>query len=177
MSPLLFLLLSSIVQPMAPIPEQVAKHLQIGPIRLGYSVSKVQRILGMARSDNSPDGKARLCYHDQDSTVELTFEENIALNRVAIGHGVDKDCDGKIPNAFRPVRLWRWAGGIVSKPLDRNKLLDNANAWMPPGRVDGFWHLNLDGCSGTIDYEDFAGYSFVFGPVSCGLTRERRGNT
>lgn len=73
-----------------------------------------------------------------------------------------------LAKAYRPIRLWQWAGGIVSEPPGGEKLRADGKGWIPPGTIDNYWHFRLQGCGGSLDYySSVRSYSFEIGPVGC----------
>jgi hypothetical protein len=149
------------------MPTLVSKHLWVGPIALGQSPARVEAILGPAPILGGRENKM-MCYTDGESTLSLHFKQDVNfLDDLVVSAGKIKNCSAMIPARYRPLRLWRWAGGVVSARPDPGKLRADSLNWLPPGTADQVWHFRMDGCSGVVVYENFGAYSFEMGPSSC----------
>jgi len=147
------------------VPSLVSQKLWVGPIHFGEPQQDVEKALGAAKAVTNPE-KSVLCYTDGESHTVLWFESRTGLFRIEAGEGLVKGCVA-LAARYRPIRLWRWAGGTVSSPPSATKLRQAGPQWVPPGTLDSFWHFRLEGCEGSLSYASFGSYSFEMGPLSC----------
>ncbi len=163
----MFALLLSVAMASGSIPEGVRSHLWVGPLRVGLTVSEVERVLGSSASTTKPAADI-LCYNDGDSSLVLWFADNAGLYQIVVAHGLSRGCSARIPMKYGLMRDWRWAGGVVSRPPNSEKLRADSKGWIPPGTIDTFWHFRLLACDGSIvSYDETGNYSFEIGPVGC----------
>jgi hypothetical protein len=151
----------------AGFPGSLRSHLWVGPLHFGASAAGVERVLGRTLPATNPSADI-LCYNDGSDDLVLWFQNDTGLYQVVVARGLTKGCSTRIPATYGKLRDWKWAGGVVSRPPDAQKLRADSTGWDPPNATDAFWHLRLHGCGGSVVFSDDAGnYSFEMGPMSC----------